>query len=74
MRASRDTATFFPLAASYRFCGDQGAGREQMELGSGLRHEQEGGESKGGRGERELLEKWWVMSVSLYLAKGWAGR
>jgi hypothetical protein len=39
MRASRGTATFFPLAASYRFCGDRGAGREQVELGSGLRHE-----------------------------------
>jgi hypothetical protein len=24
MRASRGTATFFPLAASYRFCGDRG--------------------------------------------------
>jgi hypothetical protein len=52
MRASRRTATFFPLAASYRFCVDPGGGREQVELGSGLRHEQEGGESREKRRER----------------------
>jgi hypothetical protein len=56
MRASRRAATFFPLAASYRFCGDPGgAGREQVELGSGLRHErrvQEGRELRGKKGGR----------------------
>jgi len=77
MRASRGTATFFPLAASYRFCGDRGAGREQVELGSGLRHErrvQEGRELRGKKGGRELLEKRRGMSASLYLVKGRAGR
>src|SRR5271156_7076689 len=74
MRASRGTATFFPLAASYRFCGDRGAGREQVELGSGLRHEQEGRESRGKKGGRELLEKRRGTSASLYLARGRAGR
>ncbi len=57
MRVSYRAATFFPLAASYRFCGDRGAGREQVELGSGLRHEQEGRESRGKMGGRELMEK-----------------
>jgi hypothetical protein len=75
MRASRGTATFFPLAASYRFCGDRGgAGREQVELGSGLRHEQEGRESRGKKGGRELMEKRRGTSASLYLAKDRAGR
>jgi hypothetical protein len=70
----RRTATFFPLAASYRFCGDRGAGREQVELGSGLRHEQKGRESRGEKGGRELLEKRRGTSTSLYLAKDRAGR
>jgi hypothetical protein len=73
MRASRGTATFFPLAASYRFCGDRGADREQVELGSGLRHEQEGRESRGTKGGRELMEKRRGTSASLYLAKDRAG-
>jgi hypothetical protein len=58
----------------YRFCGDRGAGREQVELGSGLRHEQEGRESRGKKGGRELLEKRRGTSASLYLAKDRAGR
>jgi hypothetical protein len=77
MRASRRTATLFLLAASYRFCGDRGAGREQVELRSSLRHErrvQEGREPRGEKGGRELLEKRRGTSASLYLAKGRAGR
>ena len=56
MRASRGAATFFPLAASYRFCGDWGGGREQVELGSSLRHEQEDRESRGKKGGRERVD------------------
>jgi hypothetical protein len=52
----------------------QGAGREQVELGSGLRHEQEGREFRGKKGGRELMEKRRGMSASLYLAKDRAGR
>jgi len=63
MRASRGTATFFPLAASYRFCGDPargGAGREQVELGSSLKHErrvQEGREPRGKKGRERVVGK-----------------
>ena len=59
MRASRGTATFFSLAALYRFCEDRGAGREQVELGSSLKHErrvQEGREPGGKKRGRELLK------------------
>jgi hypothetical protein len=52
----------------------QGAGREQVELGSGLRHELEGRESRGEKGGRELMEKRRGTSASLYLAKDRAGR
>jgi hypothetical protein len=73
MRASRGTATFFHWP---RRIGSVGPGgwQEQVELGSGLRHEQEGRESRGKKGGRELMEKRRGMSASLYLAKGRAGR
>ena len=45
-----------------------------MELGSGLRHELEGRESRGEKGGRELMEKRRGTSASLYLAKDRAGR
>ena len=54
--------------------GPGGAGREQVELGGGLRHEQEDRESRGKKGGRELMEKRRGMSASLYLAKDRAGR
>jgi len=63
MRASRRAATFFPLAASYRFCGDQEA-RQGVVSGArrGLRHKgavQEGERGEGNkRGADSLLEKW----------------
>jgi hypothetical protein len=52
----------------------RGTGRKQVELGSGLRHEQEGRESRGTKGGRELMEKRRGTSASLYLAKDRAGR
>jgi len=45
-----------------------------VELGSGLRHELEGRESRGEKGGRELMEKRRGTSASLYLAKDRAGR
>jgi hypothetical protein len=78
MRASCHTATFFPLAASYRFCGDRGTGREQVELGSGLRHErrvQEGREPRGGEREGESCWKSGGGRVRLYTwRRGWQMR
>jgi hypothetical protein len=79
MRVGRRAATFFPLAASYPFCGDQGPGRGVGGARRGLRHE--GGSAgrceRGGREQkeaRELLEKRRGTSASLYLAKDRAGR
>ena len=60
MRASRRTATLFLLAASYRFCRDRRAGREQVELRSSLRHErrvQEGREPRGKKGRERVVGK-----------------
>jgi hypothetical protein len=60
MRASRGTATFFLLAASYRFCGDREAGREQVELGSSPKHErrvQEGREPREKKGRERVVGK-----------------
>jgi len=77
MRASRGTATFFPLAASYRFCGDRGAGREQVELGSSLKHErrvQEGREPRGKKGRERVVGKAAGDECVFILAKGRAGR
>ena len=54
--------------------GTGGLAGEQGELGSGLRHEQEGRESRGTKGGRELMEKRRGTSASLYLAKDRAGR
>ena len=39
MRVSRRAATFFPLATSYRFCGDRGPGRGVGGARRSLRHE-----------------------------------
>jgi hypothetical protein len=39
IRVSRRAATFFPLAASYRFCGTRGPGRGVSGARRGLRHE-----------------------------------
>ena len=52
--------------------GIGGAGRKQVELSSGLRHEQEDRESRGKKGGRELMEKRRGTSASLYL--GWQMR
>src|SRR5256714_7351311 len=70
IRVSRRAATFFPLAASYRFCGDYGAW--QGSKWSSARPEA-GGEGNKKRG-RELLEKRRGTSASLYLVKDRAGR
>jgi hypothetical protein len=80
MRVGRRAAAFFPLAASYRFCGDQGPSRGVGGAQRGLRHEGDGaGRCERGRGPeeaRELLEKRRRTSASLYLAKdrGWQMR
>jgi hypothetical protein len=62
MRVGRRAAAFFPLAASYRFCGDQGPGRGVR--WSSARPEARGGrcrkvrEGKGTKGsERESCRK-----------------
>jgi hypothetical protein len=61
MRASRRAATFFPLAASYRFCRDQGPGRGVGGARRGLRHEgavQAGvREGKGTKGSERVVGK-----------------
>src|SRR5271170_2467858 len=78
MRVGRRAAAFFPLAASYRFCGDQGPGRGVGGARRGLRHEGGGaGRCERGREQkeaRELSEKRRGTSASLYLAKDRAGR
>jgi len=58
MRSSRGIATFFPLVASYRFCEDRRAGREQVELGSSLKHERREQESREPREKGEGESCW----------------
>jgi len=59
MRASRGTATFFSLAALYRFCGEPGGSREQVELGSSLKHERRVQEGREPRENKRKGESCW---------------
>ena len=60
MKVGRRAATFFPLAASYPFCGDQGPGRGVGGARRGLRHE--GAVQAGvreGEGNKRKRESYW---------------
>jgi len=76
IRAGGRAAAFFPLAASYRFCRDQGpVGRKwSLPWPEARREACAGPWRKGGKGRREVLEKRRGTSASLYLTKGRAGR
>jgi hypothetical protein len=59
MRASHRAVTFFPLTASYRFCGKRGPGQGVSGARRGLRHEGGGvQESEEGRDKREGESCW----------------
>jgi hypothetical protein len=69
IRVSRRVATFFPVAASYRFCGTKGVGRGVSGAWRGLRHEgvmQEGGRGEGNKREGESCWKSGGGRVRLY--------
>jgi len=72
MRVGRRAAAFFPLAASYRFCGDQGPGRGVGGARRGLRHEG-GGAGRCERGDKRKRESCWKSGggrVRLYTWRG----
>jgi hypothetical protein len=59
IRVSRRAATFFPLAASYPFCGDRGPGRGVGGARRGLRHEGAVQEGERGEGNKRKRESCW---------------